>query len=496
MTVPGDGTEASATPLGEGHRRVAALAIVSGECRTVTRRSSGRSTVVRTSTSHQLTQVATATGVLVVIGLWLTGGSLQQSGTPSGALVAAGRLAGLVSADLLLVQVLLMARIPLVERVYGRDELTARHRLIGFWSFTLLIAHILMVTLGESLAEGAGAVAQVLDLVAHAPGVLLATASTVLLTVVVVGSVRLARRRLRYETWHLIHLYAYLGVGLSVPHELALGNDFAPSPLARAYWWTLYAAALGAVLIWRVGRPVWLTLRHRLVVTEVVAEAPGVVSVYMHGRSLDRLRAGAGQFFTWRFLDGHGWMQGHPFSLSAAPRPDRLRITVKDLGDASGRLAQLRPGTRVLIEGPYGRLHAGVQTSRKVTLMAAGIGITPIRALLEQVDCGPGDLTLIYRAGKPEELVFVDEIDRIAAARGARVHYLVGRRRRSRRGSSWLPEAVSGVSDREALHRFVPGIEEHDAYLCGPDEWLDAARTALQQAGVTADRIHLERFRW
>jgi len=441
-------------------------------------------------------QVAVGATLLVVVGLWLMGGNVQQLGTPGEGLVAVGRLLGLVSADLLLLQVLMMARIPLVERTYGQDELTRRHRLVGFWSFVLLLAHVVAVTVGEAIAGRTGVPREFVDLVTGTPGVLLATGATVLLTLVAVGSVRLARRHLQYETWHLIHLYAYLGVGLSVPHELEVGNDFASSPLARIYWWGLYAAAAGAVLVWRVGQPLWRTLRHRVVVERVVPEGPGVVSVWMRGRRLDRLGAAAGQFFTWRFLTGPGWTRGHPYSLSAAPTADRLRITVKDLGDGSGRLGDLRPGTRVLLEGPYGRLHPGVRTGRRVTLIAAGIGITPIRALLEQLDAAPGDLTLLYRARRADELVLAAEIDRLAAERGATVHYLVGPRRASRRGSSWLPATAGDGGDVACLQRLAPGIEDQDVYLCGPDDWSDAVRATALRAGVDPARLHSERFAW
>lgn len=441
-------------------------------------------------------QVATVASVLVVVGLWLTGGNATRLGTAGDALVGAGRLTGLVSADLLLVQVLMMARIPLVERAYGQDELTRRHRVIGFVSFDLMVVHIVLVTLGEAAQGHTGAVAQFLDLVLHTPDVLLATGATALLTLVAVGSVRVARRRLRYETWHVIHLYAYLGVGLAIPHELSLGNDFAVSSLSRAYWWGLYVAALASVLVWRVGRPLWLTLRHRLVVEQVVPEGPDVVSVLLRGRRLDRMGAAAGQYFVWRFLSGPGWTRGHPFSLSAPPSPTRLRITVKDLGDDSGQLARLRPGTRVLVEGPYGRLHAGVRTRRQVTLIAAGIGITPIRALLEELDGAPGDLTLLYRASAGEELVFTAEIEQLAWERGIVVHYLLGRRRPSRRGGSCLPDRFGGASDPQVLRSLVPGLADQDVYLCGPQAWLDATRDAVLRVGVAPERVHLERFTW
>jgi ferredoxin-NADP reductase len=219
-----------------------------------------------------------------------------------------------------------------------------------------------------------------------------------------------------------------------------------------------------------------------------------VVSVWIEGRHLHRLPVAAGQFFTWRFLSGPGWTRGHPYSLSAAPSRNRLRITVKDLGDGSRALASVRPGTRVIVEGPFGRMHEGVRTRRKVTLLAAGIGVTPLRALLEALPQGPGDVTLVYRSSDPGELVFREELDALAAARGARVFYAVGPRLAGR--SSWLPHAAAHLTDAQALLQLVPDIAEQDVYLCGAQAWMDAARAAARESGVPADRIHEERFSW
>ena len=210
-----------------------------------------------------------------------------------------------------------------------------------------------------------------------------------------------------------------------------------PAPFATVYWWGLWIAAVAAIAIWRVGVPLYRTLAHDLRVTAVVRESPDVVSVWMRGRNLLDMPVAAGQFFNWRFLTGPGWSRSHPYSLSAAPTGDTLRITVKDLGDGSHALAGVTPGSRVVIEGPYGRLHAGVRTRPKVTLMASGIGISPLRALLEDLPAEPGDVTLLYRARSQADLVLRAEIEAIAARTGARVYYLVGRRLPGR--SSWLP---------------------------------------------------------
>lgn len=432
---------------------------------------------------------AVAFSVVVVVALWLGArGGQSLFGSTGAGLTSLGRVTGLVASDLLLVQVLAMARIPVAERAFGRDRLARWHRWLGFTSFTLMVAHVVLITLGYAATARVDALAQLWLLVTTYPGMLLAAAGTALLVMVVVTSVRAARRRLRYESWHLLHLYAYLGVGLALPHQIWTGTDFLTSPVARLYWWSLYAAALGAVLVYRLGVPLVRTVRHRLVVARVVEEAPGVVSLHLTGRHLHRLPARAGQFLVWRFLDGAGWMRGHPYSLSAAPHPSMLRITVKDLGDGSGGLAAVRPGTRVAIEGPYGALTAERRRRHRVTLIAAGIGITPLRALLEEL---PRHTTLIYRARDESELVLRSELEAMAQARKHRVLYLLGRRAGD---GSWLPQGWAHVGEAGALRHLVPDIAHQDVYVCGPEAWTDAVTDALADAGVPAGQIHVERF--
>jgi predicted ferric reductase len=439
--------------------------------------------------------VACWASALVVVALWLSGRGLQSlSGPAPDLLTSLGRVTGLVAADLLLIQVLLMARVPMIERSYGQDELARRHRLVGFWSFNLLLAHIVLITLGYAGSGHTSFLHELWNLVTTYGGMLLAAASVAALTVVVVTSVRAARRALRYESWHLLHLYAYVGVGLSVPHEIWTGADFQTSAVARAYWWGSYATAAGAVVVFRLGVPLWRSLRHGITVSKVVRESRDVVTVHMRGRGLHRLPVHAGQFFIWRFLDGPGWSRGNPYSLSAAPRRDHVQITAKDAGDGSSRLARLTAGTRVLIEGPYGRLTAEQRERSKVVMLACGIGVTPMKALLEDMDYAPGDATLIYRARSEPDVVFRRDLDLLATQRGVDVHYVIGHRIRGRK--SWLPESAAATKDEQALRRLVPDIYNRDVFICGPDEWMQAAATAARHLGVPEEQLHEERFTW
>jgi len=430
--------------------------------------------------------------MLVVTALWVADGGLQELGSPAGALTSLGRLTGLVASDLLLIQVLLMARIPFVERSYGQDELARRHRLVGFTSVNLLWAHIVLIVLGYAASTTVGLWGTVVDLALSYPGMLLAVAGTVALCMVVVTSVRKARARLRYESWHLLHLYAYLGAGLALPHQMWTGQDFVGNLPATVYWWGLYAVAVGSVVWFRVLRPVVLNARHRLVVEEVRAEGPGVTTVVIGGRHLDRFHARAGQFFQWRFRGAPGWSRAHPYSLSAAPDGRTLRISAAHVGDGSVALQSLRPGSRVHVEGPYGRLHAGVRRRQKVLLMASGIGITPMRALMEELPQGPGDVVLIYRVHSPDSVIFGEELDALARDRGATVLTVPGPRLRGR--ASWLPQQAVHLSDVEALRHLVPDVADREVFLCGNAQWTELVVAAAEQAGVPSGHIHVEHF--
>ncbi|MFC1435826.1 ferric reductase-like transmembrane domain-containing protein [Streptacidiphilus sp. N1-3] len=396
-----------------------------------------------------------------------------------------GRLFGLLAGYTAPVLVLLMARIPLLDRTLGSDWLARWHATGGRYMVGLVLTHVLLIVWGYSLTDRTGLVHQTTELVFHYPDLLKGTIGTLLLFTVGAVSARAARRRMRYETWYHLHLLTYLAIFLTFFHQLSNGAEFVRDPSARALWYGLYLGT-GALILWfRFLVPVRDMYRHRLRVAEVRTEAPGVVSVFVIGDYLDELaaRTRSGQFFRWRFLTpGLGW-SANPYSLSAPPGGGYLRITVKEQGGHSGALARLRPGTRVLAEGPYGAFTADRRRSPKVLLLAGGVGITPLRALFETIPAAPGGLTLVYRASSAEDLVFGAELESIAAARGARLRFLLGPR-----------SEVGEPLQARALLALLPDLREHDVYLCGPEGLVRTAREALDTAGVPARRIHHESF--
>src|SRR5215475_606842 len=359
-----------------------------------------------------------------------TRGSLAA---PGGQLTALGRVAGFTGAYLMLIMVVLVARLPWLERAVGQDQLLRWHRNIAPWAIGLITTHVVAIILGYAAADRASLVHEVWVLIRSYRDILAAAVGFGLLVLAGITSYRAIRRRLRYETWWTVHLYLYLGLALAFAHQIVTGVSFVGHPLTRALWITVWLATAGMVITFRIGQPVWRSLKHQLRVVEVRDEAPGVVSVICQGRDLDQLAVSGGQFFQWRFLTRDLWWQAHPFSLSALPRPPYLRVTVKATGDASHLVSRLRPGTPVAIEGPYGAFTQHPRTTDGVLLVGAGVGITPLRALLEDLP-EQADVTVLIRASTPGGLVHREEIAALVRHRGGRLHELVGPRHKVRLG--------------------------------------------------------------
>jgi predicted ferric reductase len=430
--------------------------------------------------------VVVVANAVVVTGMWVRHGGMNQIGTAAGVYTAAGQITALLGTYLALVGLVLMSRSPWLDQLFGADGLARWHRWVGFGTLWLLVGHTLFTTVGYAAQARSSLLDEAIALLSTYPYVLMATVALVLLVAVGVASVKAARRRLSYETWYGIHLYAYLAVALAFLHELAVGTDFVDDTLAQAYWVGLYVVVVVLIVVFRIWQPIMLSARHRFRVANVVQEGPGVVSVYIAGRHLEQLPVRAGQFFLWRFLAGGGWWRAHPYSISTAPNGEYLRITIKDSGDDSQLFQRLPVGTRVFAEGPYGAFTGARRRRKRVLLIAGGIGITPLRALLEEFPTQPGAVTVLYRASSWDDVVFHEELDALAQMRGARIHYLVGRRRPD-------PRTIDPLDARSIL-RMVPDVDERDVFICGPDPMIDAVKRGLRSLHVPNSQIHAERF--
>jgi predicted ferric reductase len=421
-------------------------------------------------------------GAVVVVNVAAVQLLFAAAGTGKNPTLTLAKFIGLHAALLLMLQLVLIARLPWLDRRIGMDRLTVWHRWVGFLLTWTVLTHATLIVLGYARLDSAPMLGTFLALAGVVPSLLGMLAATTIV-VVAASSVRYARRRMSYETWHAMHLALYAALLLALTHQFLEGTTFASSVWAAAYWWTLWTLVVAALVIGRIVLPLRRNALHRFRVSAVVPESDRVTSVYVTGDHLDRLPARAGQFFIWRFPEHNGWWQANPFSLSAAPDGRTLRLTAKAVGATSAGLRDLPVGSRVFAEGPYGAFTRLQQVGHATLLIAGGVGITPIRALLEEAT---GPTIVLYRVHAAADAVLLPELQALARQRNAQLHLLTGRT-----GSGTPP------LDPFAPHHLadlVPDIVERDVYVCGPPAMTEAVLRSLRALKVPAAQIHAERF--
>ena len=413
---------------------------------------------------------------------WHVSGALISTGAPGSWLLALGRLAGLLAGSLVLLQVALVSRLPWIESSAGCDRLYRLHRSVGSVAAPLLLGHPVLLTFGYARRHHVSLSRQFVDFATRWPYAWLAIVGIVIIMLAVASSLPPIRRRLSYDTWHGSHLAMYLGIGAVSFHQ-ASGAEMLRQPWWGRYWLALHLTVIGAFVLFRAARPIFKCARHRFRIDRIVSESDEVTSVYLTGRRLERFSFRAGQYANVAFLAKGQWAP-HPFSFSAAPNGRSLRISIKAVGDFTRRMRHLAPGSLVLLEGPLGAFTTAASIGRKYLMIAGGIGITPIRALIESLAAVDCDVVLVYAARTVKDLVFAGELRALTP----RCHFIVSHASEADNGCE------RGRIDGAMLERLVPDVHEREAFVCGPPAMMKGVIGALRALRVGETRIHYERF--
>lgn len=419
-------------------------------------------------------------GFGLVIALGLSVESRAALASAGGWPLAIARMSAFAGSYLLLVMVILIARLPWLERTVGQDALVRWHRTIAPYAVSLISLDVVSVILGYSQMLKVNVVHMLWSFWANYPDMLSASVGFVLLLMAAVTSIRATRSKMRYESWWVVHLYTYLGLTLAFMHQIRTGVMFLGHENTIRMWTALWIGTGVVVVVLRVAVPLVRNQHYHLRVANVTEEAPNVYSLTVTGKNIAKMAVSGGQFFQWRFMAKDLWWHSHPYSLSALPRPPFLRVTVKGIGDQSSAVAHLTPGTRVFVEGPYGVFTHHATTNDYVTLIAAGVGITPIRALLEDLPAHV-NVHVIVRATRHDDVIHAQEMRSLVSSRDGGYHEVIGSR-----------DEVA--FDDTLIASLVPDLRANDVYVCGPSGFTVAVVDAVQRLGVPYERVHHESF--
>lgn len=427
---------------------------------------------------------AFALNLLVIIFFWWQGSGNLFNVDFTNSILAIARLCGLLAVYFVLMQFVLRGRAVWIEEAFGLNNLSTVHRLNGYLSLTFILTHFTLILTSYSLAANINIFAQFFNFVLHSDDLFHAFLALILFVTIVFVSIYIVRRRLKYEMWYYIHLATYLAVALAWGHQLELGGDFSQNFFVW-YWYALYIFVFGNLIIFRWLRQVYLFLQYRFVVARVVKEADGATSVYITGKNISKFVIRPGQFMMFRFLDKKRWWEAHPFSLSFVPKDNMLRITIKNVGDFTSQIPSLKIGTPVLIDGPLGTFVSKKAVTNKLLFIAGGVGITPIRALIEELAPLKKNMILLY-ANKTQDFIFKNELDELSQKYKFPIHYIVT-------GDSKY-KGEKGRLDTEKLKLLVPDFLKRDIYLCGPIPMMNAHIKNLKTMKVPHVALHFEKF--
>ena len=384
---------------------------------------------------------------------------------------------GMLGLGGLVVVVLVPSRIRSLTRAFGVDRVMGLHRWLGMLALAAVVAARRRraveppraaepVTARASAKAGWGS----------------------LVSLLLVGGVAAGGRRpgARYEVWARLHVaLAAAGLVLAGLHVLWLGHLVA-DPVMRVCLVAL-AGVLLAVLSHRwVWRPMF-SRQGAYVVYGVRREGPSVSTLVLAPVHLRRggMRFDPGQFVWLRLRRAVVGTEEHPFTIaSSANVTGRLELTVRDQGDFSHRVAALRQGQKVWLDGPHGSFTAiRERDCAGLVLIAGGVGITPmmsmLRTLAERGDTRRHRLVLAERGSEP---LFADEL----AVLGRRLDLEILRTAGRRMDLALLSDVVPGPPERDHL----------DYFVCGPPSLLAGSLAALDQLAVPATRVHTEQFGW
>jgi predicted ferric reductase len=417
--------------------------------------------------------------LVIVVGMWVNRSGSLMSGDAASVCIGIGRLLGLLAECCILTQLVLIGRIRFVEQTFGFDKLNRLHRIIGYTLGSTILLHPFFITLGYSLSGRIGFFTQFMEFLRSWEHVLLAFIGLCILLTCVVISIAIIRRKIKYETWYFTHLFMYVAIGFFFWHQVETADVSTDGPLV--YWYILNFTVFGLVFIYRFCRPLYIFNKYRFYIDKIVPETDTVNSFYIKGNHIETYKFEPGQYMHITFLRKGFWYR-HPFSFSAAPNGEYLRLSIKGSGDFTNTIHTIAPGTHVMLDGPFGIFTEKTSHRDKYLFIAGGIGITPIRSMIEGLNKKGIDMILLYGNRAEKDIAFRKELEGM----NVKITHVLS--------DSQDPAYEKGFIDKEKIARLAPDFMSREIYVCGPPIMMMGVVKTLKEMGVPQSQLHYERF--
>ena len=393
-------------------------------------------------------------------------------------MVSLAQLSGLVGITLFASVLILGARVAWLEDYFGGlNRMYIIHHWAGGLALTLLLFHPLFTAAAGLQVSWWQAGALIWPLQSWV--ILLGWAALGLMILLLVLTFYF---RPEYQIWQFTHKFLGVAFFLGVLHAWLV-----PSDIARNGWLRWYIFSLGAIAL-------TLYIRHSILyahkkywyrVERIEKLNEAVWRVVMTAEK-QTMSFRAGQFAWFKFVDGADLAERHPFSMSSAPNDDFLEIVVKDLGKFTHALGRLAPGTKVEVQGPYGRFNFQYSRYKKQVWIGGGIGLTPFMSMgrdLRLDDYSGYAINLIFAVRNAAETFALDDIYAMEKAAKGRLRVKV-----------WYSDEKGFLTAKKIKALSGEEIKETAFYICGPSVMMSSLREQLLKEGVLGRDIYTEEF--
>jgi predicted ferric reductase len=383
------------------------------------------------------------------------------------------------------VQFVLTARFRRATAPYGIDVIYYFHRYLAVIGAVFILAHPVILVVENPVY---------LHLLNpwEAPWHMTAGVGSLLAALLAVGT-SLWRKPLRlpYDAWRIAHVLLAIGVIVLALAHIEGVHYYVATPWKRGLWLIILASWIAVVLHVRVLKP-WRLTRKPYRVVEVREERGSSWTLGMEPDGHPGLRSFEPGQFAWLMLRHSPFaLKEHPFSISSAPAPSgRLEFTIKELGDFTRTIKEVRPGETAYVDGPYGAFTIDRHPAPGYVFIAGGIGIAPmmsmLRALGERGDRRPH--LLIAANSRWERITCREAAHELRARLDLTIVHVL-----EDPPPGWTGE--TGYVTAELLARHLPPDRaSREYFLCGPPPMIAAVERALYRVGVPLGRSHTELF--
>jgi len=385
-----------------------------------------------------------------------------------------GQITGLVGMVLFSINLILASRFKFLDKYFkGLDKVYRKHSKIGSISFSLLLFHPIFLVI-KYIAISTREAALFFVPFINMPitwGII-----ALFIMIVVLGITFYIK--IKYHIWKMSHKFMTLAFVFAVLHIIFISSDISRNSFLRYY--ILILAFTGLFMVTRKTFLEKFPLnKYKYNIKNVVKLNENVLEIEMEPIN-KKMAFKSGQFAFFSFKGEGVSSESHPFSISSSSNDNNLKITVKNLGDFTSLLGNLKIGDNVLIDGPYGDFSYKNANNKNQIWIAGGIGVTPFLSMMKGLE-SDYNVDFYYCVNEEKEAINLNEINEFM------------QKNPNFKFTLW-DSVFKGYINSGSILNTGTEIHNKDIFLCGPKVFMESLKNQFIELKVDSEKIHYENF--